>query len=114
MADAGYWFDGFPGAITITDVSGVIIAMNARSRETFASDGGGALIGRSVFDCHPDHVHSKLRALYTERNPNSYTIEKEGNKKIIHQIPWFKDDVFAGMVEISLPIPEVMPHFKRD
>lgn len=35
-------------------------------------------------------------------------------KKIIHQIPWTRNGVFAGFVEISIPIPDDLPHFDRD
>jgi PAS domain S-box-containing protein len=108
------WIEGMPAAITVTDSSGTIIAMNARSRETFAGDGGGALIGRSIFDCHPEPSRTKLQELYERRETNSYTIEKNGKKKIIHQIPWFEEGVFGGLIEISIPIPESLPHFKRD
>jgi len=114
MPDAGFWFEGFPGAITVTDAQGVIIAMNAWSRETFAADGGGGLIGRNLYDCHPEPSRTKLRELYDRPQANSYTIEKHGQRKIIHQLPWYTDGVFAGLVEISLPIPAEMAHHKRD
>jgi hypothetical protein len=53
MNESGFWLEAFPAAITVTDETGTILYMNARSRETFAKDGGGALVGKSVFDCHP-------------------------------------------------------------
>jgi transcriptional regulator with PAS, ATPase and Fis domain len=107
------WIEGLPVAVTVTSADGTIIAMNARSRETFASDGGGALIGRSVFDCHPDAARAKTMRLYQERKPNHYTIRKNGQRKIIHQVPWFENESFAGFVEISIPIPDELPHFDR-
>jgi transcriptional regulator with PAS, ATPase and Fis domain len=113
MRDIGDWAEGLLAAITIADVNGTIVAMNARARETFANDGGGALVGRSVFDCHPDRARAKLRALYESRRPNHYTIRKKGQKKIIHQIPWFENGAFAGLVEISIPIPDELAHFER-
>jgi hypothetical protein len=88
--------------------------MNPRSVETFAADGGAALVGRSVFDCHPEPARTKTIELYRERQPNSYTIRRHGQKKIIHQLPWFEDGEFAGFVEISIPIPDDLPHFDRD
>ncbi|HEY3353704.1 MAG TPA: PAS domain-containing protein [Polyangia bacterium] len=107
------WAAELPAAVTVTDAGGTIIAMNARARETFAKDGGAALIGRSVFDCHPEPARTKLHALYASPAPNHYTIRKRGQRKIIHQLPWYAGGAFAGLVEISLAIPDELPHFER-
>lgn len=108
------WTEGLPAAVTVTAADGTILAMNARSRESFASDGGGALVGKNLFDCHPEPARTKTRALYAAQQPNHYTIRKNGQRKIIHQLPWFDGGVFAGFVEISIPIPDELPHFDRD
>ncbi len=109
------WIEGLPVAITVTDAEGKILAMNARSRETFAKEGGGALVGQDLFACHPEPAQTKTRELFRSQAPNHYTIRKDGKRKIIHQIPWRSaDGAFAGYVEISVPIPEELPHFDRD
>ncbi len=113
MPDQFAWVEELPVAITVTDEHGTIIAMNARSRETFAADGGGALVGRSVFDCHPEPARARTLELCERREANHYTIAKRGRRKIIHQLPWTRDGRFAGFVEISIPIPEELPHFDR-
>jgi hypothetical protein len=107
------WIDELPVAVTVTAADGTILEMNARSREAFAADGGGALVGTSVFGCHPEPARAKTVALYERQRANHYTIRKNGQKKIIHQLPWFDDGVFAGFVEISIPIPDELPHFDR-
>jgi hypothetical protein len=28
-------------------------------------------------------------------------------------MPWYRDGVFAGVVELSVPIPDELPHFDR-
>ena len=109
-----HWVDGVKVAITVTAADGTITEMNPRSIETYAADGGAALVGRSVFDCHPEPARTKTLELYADRRPSSYTIRKGGQKKIIHQLPWFEDGRFAGFVEISIPIPDELPHFDRD
>jgi len=114
MSDHGGWAEEIPIAITVTDENGIIVEMNARSRETFAADGGGALVGRSVFDCHPEPARTRTRELYERHQPNHYTIQESGQRKIIHQIPWTRGGRFAGIVEISIPIPDELPHFDRD
>jgi hypothetical protein len=108
------WREELPVAVTVTSADGTIVEMNARSRESFAKDGGGALVGQSVFACHPEPARSKTEALYASQRPNHYTIRKNGQKKIIHQLPWFENGAFAGFVEISIPIPDELPHFDRD
>jgi transcriptional regulator with PAS, ATPase and Fis domain len=107
------WTQQLPVAITVVDTNGIILAMNARSKETFAKDGGGALVGTSVYDCHPAAAQEHIARMMQTHEPNHYTIAKNGRRKIIHQIPWFKDGEFAGLVEISVPIPDSMPHFDR-
>jgi len=108
------WFQYFPGAITITDENATILAMNAESAETFKSSGGRELIGRSVIDCHPPAAQDKVRALYQTRETNVYTIEKQGRKKLIYQAPVYRDGELIGVVELGLPLPEEIPHFRRD
>ena len=107
------WDEEAPVAITVTDADGVIVRMNARARATFAKDGGGALVGRSVLDCHPEPARARLAALLAEQRANHYTISKGGQRKIIHQLPWYRDGQFAGVLELSLPIPDELPHFDR-
>ncbi len=101
-------------AITVTDANGIITEMNPASVSTFAADGGSALIGSDVLVCHPEPSRSKLASMYKSRQPNHYTIRKNGQKKIIHQIPLFETGKFQGYVEISIPIPDQLPHFDRD
>ncbi len=108
-----HWSQELPLAITVCDRDGIILEMNDRSALTFAQDGGRELIGKSLLDCHPEPSRSKLMAMLKSPAPNTYTIEKAGVKKLIHQTPWFQDGGFAGIVEFSLEIPWEMPHFVR-
>ncbi len=110
----GIWVKEFPVAVTVTDAQGLIVEMNNRSLKAFEEDGGAALLGTSVFDCHPEPARTKTLDLYDRQAPNHYTIRKKGQKKIIHQLPWFMNGAFAGFVEISIPIPDDLPHFDRD
>ena len=114
MTNAKSWFDELAVAITVTDSEGTIETMNARSIEVFGDDGGAALLGQSVFDCHPEPARTTTLKLYADRSPNHYTIRKRGQRKIIHQLPRFREGRFAGFVEISVPIPDELPHFDRD
>ena len=108
------WFKGFPGAVTVTDAQGVIIAMNEQSAKVFEEDGGYALIGKNVLDCHPEPARSKLEELFVSPRKNVYTIQKHGRKRLVYQAPYYIDGQFAGLVELGLDLPEEIPHFNRD
>lgn len=108
------WVDQIAIAITITDAIGTITEMNPTSIATFAADGGARLIGSDVLACHSEPSRTKLAAMYATHEPNHYTIKKNGQKKIIHQLPLLKGGAFQGYVEISIPIPDQLPHFDRD
>ncbi len=108
------WTNQVAIAVTVTDADGIITEMNSASSATFASDGGANLIGSDVLACHPEPSRTKLASMYKARRPNHYTIRKDGQKKIIHQLPLVKEGLFHGYVEISIPIPDDLPHFDRD
>ena len=106
-------FESVGLAVTVTDERGVIVAMNAAATRTFAADGGAELVGRNVLDCHPEAARARLAGMLASASANHYTISKGGQRKIIHQVPYFADGVFAGLIELSIPIPDELPHFDR-
>jgi hypothetical protein len=109
-----YWLDEYDAAITICDREGVIVYMNDRSKKAFTKyDESGVTIGSSLIECHPEPARTRLKEMLKEPVVNVYTIEKNGIKKIIRQSPWYKDAVFSGVVELSVEIPEAMPHYLR-
>jgi transcriptional regulator with PAS, ATPase and Fis domain len=107
------WTNQIALAVTVTDANGIITEMNPTSIATFAADGGVKLIGSDVLACHPEPSKTQLASMYQAPKPNHYTIRKNGQRKIIHQLPLFKEGVFQGYVEISIPIPDDLPHFDR-
>ncbi|MEW6411250.1 MAG: diguanylate cyclase [Candidatus Zixiibacteriota bacterium] len=108
------WTDLAAIAVTVTNADGIITEMNPTSITTFAADGGASLVGSDVLACHPEPSRTRLAAMFKEHRPNHYTIRKNGRRKIIHQIPLSNEGVFQGYVEISIPIPDHLPHFDRD
>lgn len=107
------WIKEFPAAITVCDKQGIIISMNDKSCKTFEKYGGRALIGSNVLECHPEPARTKLLEMLKSGNSRSYTIEKNGIKKLIHQSPWYKNSEYAGFVELSVELPYDIPHFIR-
>ena len=107
------WITEFPAAVTVIDEDGKILSMNQRACAMFEEQGGAALIGTNILDCHPEPARSTLAELMRTRAVNCYTIEKRGKWKMFYQAPWYGEGRFRGFVEISMEIPPVIPHFIR-
>ena len=107
------WVKEFPGAVTVCDPGGIIIAMNDKSCEVFAKDGGKDLIGKNLLDCHPGGARTKLEEMLQNSTPNCYTIEKKGVKKLIYQSPWRENGEYKGFVELILELPPEVPNYLR-
>lgn len=104
------WLDGAKMSVTVTDKNGIVVYANVNNEiENYEE-----LMGRDIFECHPEPSRSLLRDMYSNPRDNTYTIEKNGRKKLIHQTPWYKAGEFAGYIEFSFVIPIDMPHHKRD
>jgi len=100
-------------AITVCDLDLTILYMNAKAGKTFEANGGRSLVGSSLADCHKPGSTEKIRQIVASGLPNVYTISKNGVNKMIWQAPWKKDGTISGLVEISIPLPDSMPHHDR-
>jgi len=107
------WVKEFAGAVTVCDPKGVILEMNDRAVRSFEDQGGEKLIGTNLLDCHPEDARAKLKQLMDAQQVNVYTTEKEGVRSFIYQSPWYRDGVYSGFVEVSMEIPDRIPHFVR-
>ncbi|HNX37186.1 MAG TPA: PAS domain-containing protein [Candidatus Cloacimonadota bacterium] len=107
------WIKDFAGAATVCDKNGTIIEMNEKACATFASYGGSDLIGKSLYDYHPEHCNVIIREMLQTGRTNAYTIEKQGKRKLIYQQPLFENGEVSGIVELSLELPDDMPHYVR-
>lgn len=103
------WADEIDGAVTVCDTEGIVLYQNARSIAV-----NGDVRGRSLLPCHNDRSREIIRRLITEGGRNVYTIEKHGLRKLIYQTVWRENGSIRGLVEISLEIPEQMPHYVRN
>ncbi len=107
------WLEGLPASVTVTDATGEIMAMNRQAAETFASEGGRALLGSNVLDCHPPPSRDKLAAMLAGAQANHSTIAKGERPKMIRQLAWYRDGVFAGLLGLAVDVPAVLPHVDR-
>ncbi len=131
------WLRGLPFSLTVCDEKGTILYMNDRAGRSFESQGGKALVGSNILDCHPEPARTRLREIMEKQERNVYTTERGqisnlpphltpgkisnlppipslGTRRLIFQSPWYRDGVYAGFFELILPLPESMPHFIRE
>ncbi len=108
------WVTSFPGAVTVADRELVIRYMNDKAIATWADKGGASLIGKDLAECHNPKSREMIQRLLETGGTNSYTVEKKGLKKFIYQSA-YRDEKgeVAGLVELSMVIPENLPHFVR-
>lgn len=106
------WLKTLDCAVTVCDNDGNILYMNDKSKATFS--GRGELIGKNLKECHQQRSWDMIQKMIKEGSSNSYTIHKNGVKKMIYQTPWFDGEgKTGGLVELSMVIPEEMPHYER-
>ena len=105
------WAKEMNCAVTVCDNDGIILYMNDKAKETFARHGD--MIGKSLIPCHNERSRAIIADLLASGGSNSYTIEKNGVRKMIYQTAWKENGKVAGLVEISMVIPEDIPHYVR-
>jgi transcriptional regulator with PAS, ATPase and Fis domain len=108
------WIEKLNGNVLVSDAKGIIIYMNEAAIKNYAADGGAAMIGRNMNDCHNENSRKKIEEIIATRRNNVYTIEKGGIRKVICQSPVFAGEEFRGIIEFSLEITGELPHFIRD
>ncbi len=107
------WHEVIPVAFTVSDADGKICYMNNKSRATFEKSGGGELIGKELAGCHTEASNERIEEIIRSGKPNCYTIDKNGVKKMIYQVPMFDGGKYIGIAELSLELPDEIPHFIR-
>lgn len=112
-ADHLEWFEQLPCAMTVCDKNYTILYMNDKAAEASSKEGGKALIGKNLMDCHPPEAQEKLKKVMASGRPNVYTTEKRGVKKLVYQCHWRRRGRVAGLVEFSLELPSDMSNFVR-
>lgn len=105
------WAKEMNCAVTVCDTKGIILYMNDKACQTFEKH--GSLIGKNLFDCHNTESIKKINEMLATGGKNTYTIEKNGIKKMIYQTAWKENGIVGGLVEISMEIPQNMPHYIR-
>jgi transcriptional regulator with PAS, ATPase and Fis domain len=107
------WMEAYPHCVTVCDTQGTIIAMNGASRDNFKKYGGGKLIGSSLFDCHPESANEIIRNQLAAQTKNTYITESTDKKRLISQVPWYRNNEFGGLVETIIDMPQEIMIKKR-
>jgi hypothetical protein len=110
----GDWVRELPAEVMVCDRDGIILEMNDQADSLFAADGGSSLLGANVLECHPDPARGKLELMLKDQTANAYFNTDPDGKRFFFQSPWYQDDHYAGFVEISFYVPEIIPHFIRE
>lgn len=109
----GSWIEECSFPIKGCDKEGTLVFINARAAKNAEKAGGKGLIGKSIFPCHKPESIEKFKKLVASGATNAYTIEKNGVKSLVYQTPWIEKGEVVGFVELTIPLPENMPHYVR-
>ena len=104
------WVKELNLAITVSDINNKIIYMNDKSKSTFPTTN----IGDKLDNCHSKHSNEIINKMIENNISNTYTVQKNYIKKLIHQTPWYRNGIIAGLVEFSITLPANLPHHNRD
>ena len=109
------WIKDLPVAVVICDRKGVLTYLNDAAAAMYAPFGGYALLGKSVMDgCHKQQAsNDKMNEIMETRKPHTYSIERNGVKRLIHQMPHIINGEVIGIVELAIIVPFEIPHFVR-
>ena len=106
------WFERLPCSVTVCDKNYKILYMNDMAAENNSKEGGKALIGKNLMNCHPPKAQRKLRNVMASGQPNVYTTGR-GVKKMIYQCQWKKGRRVGGLMELVFELPDRIPNFVR-
>lgn len=102
------WANELDCAVTVCDTEGIVVYQNEHSCKV-----NGNVRGKSLIPCHNERSRAIIDRLLAEGASNTYTIEKKGVRKLIHQTSWRVDGKICGLVEFSIEMPEGMENFVR-
>ncbi|MEA3376128.1 MAG: PAS domain-containing protein [Chloroflexota bacterium] len=106
MGELGALFAGLSTTVTIADEDGCIVFMNDRAIAHYADQGGEALIGTNLRDCHNPTSQEKTRQMYARHragdlSPTRYHERRQdGTARSIVVIPITVEGQFRGIAEL--------------
>lgn len=98
-------------AATVCDKEGFVLYQNAHARKR-----DGDVVGKNLYNCHSRKSQDLIRHMIDTGESNTYETIHHGQRRLIHQTPWFEESggTVAGLIEISIDLPDNYPVFNRD
>ena len=107
------WFEQLPCSVMVCDRKYKVLYMNDKAAEDHADDGGRALVGKDLMDCHPPVAQAKLRKVLASGRPHVYTTQEMRKKKLVYQCQWKKGGRVGGVVQLVIELPRAVPNHAR-
>jgi PAS domain-containing protein len=107
------WLDSLPCEVTVCDKDFKILYMNDKATAKRAKYGGKALIGKNLMDYHPPGAKETIKGIMASGQPNVYTTEKKGARKLKYQAQWKRNGEVAGLVYFSIELPSDMENIVK-
>ena len=97
-------------AATVCDKDGIILYQNLCAIER-----DGVAIGKNLYNCHNKKSQEMIRRMIETGGSNTYEVVRDGKRRLLHQTPWFEKNSgeVAGLIEISISLPNEYPVFNR-
>lgn len=96
-------------AATVCDKDGIVLYQNRRAVKR-----DGDVCGKNLYNCHNAKSGALIRKMIENGESNTYEIIRHGKRRLLHQTPWYVDGAVAGLIELSIDLPDEYPTFNRD
>ena len=93
------WTKEFPASILMCDNNGFVTDMNEKAAATFADDGGYALVGENLFECHTAASNEKIKESLNKYMFKSWNLDIQNTYSGYAFLP--KDQVNAKAIIIK-------------
>jgi PAS domain-containing protein len=102
--------DGLQGEIVIADENIDIAYMNEAAIRHYEEDGGAALIGRSLLDCHNPQSRRTIKEMYEafaggDLQARQWLLPKDGYARRVIVMPITRDGQVKGCLELVIEEP---------
>lgn len=96
---------------TVCNNEGKVVYQNVQSRHS-----DGDVLGQNLYNCHGKKSGEKIKHMIATGENNTYAIVKQGKHYLIRHSPWYEAEggKVAGLIELSIPLPDEYPTFNRD
>jgi PAS domain-containing protein len=102
--------DGLQGEVVVADENIDIVYLNEAAIRHYEKDGGAALIGRSLLDCHNPESRRQIKEMYEafargDLQARQWLIPKDGYARRAMVMPVVQDGQVKGCLELVIEEP---------